>query len=154
MQQTLLPFNTMTEISVFLIFGLVMQPEKVGNALPEGVVIALGLMLLARPISVLIFQPLSQFNLREALLISWCGLRGAVPLALSFVALDAIPRVPGLEPGVIHDLLRNAEGIVFTAVVVNLLVQGSTLPYVARWLGLQEQTPLRESGTAAVSPEG
>jgi cell volume regulation protein A len=136
LQETLLPFNTMTEIAVFLIFGLVMNPARLLPSLPEGLVVGLAMMLVARPLSVMVFQPWSPFTLRESLLLSWCGLRGAVPLALSFVVIDTIPRIRGLDPAMIDDLVRNAQGIVFTAVALNLLVQGMTLPFVCRRLGL------------------
>ncbi len=141
LQQTLLPFNTMTEITVFLIFGLSIHPLTILPALPEGIVVAIGMMLLARPLSVLLLQRFSPFSLRESLLVSWCGLRGAVPLALSFAMVEAIPRVRGLDPATVPSLVRNAGGIVFCVVVINLLVQGLTLPHVARWLGLQENSP-------------
>ncbi len=141
LQQTLQPFNTMTEITVFLIFGLSIDPLTILPALPEGIIIAIGMMVVARPVSVLLLQRFSPFSLRESLLVSWCGLRGAVPLALSFVLADAIPRLRGLDPAQVPLLVRNAGGIVFWVVVINLLVQGFTLPHVARWLGLREEEP-------------
>ena len=136
--ETLLPFNTMTEITIFLIFGLEMHPAKMLGSLPEGIVIALGMMLIARPLSVLAFQWLSPFSLRESLLISWCGLRGAVPLALSFTVVDAIPYVRGIDAGLVPKLVTNAEVIVFCVVVLNLLIQGLSLGPLARWLNLEE----------------
>jgi len=136
--ETLLPFNTMTEITIFLIFGLEMHPARMLGSLPEGIVIALGMMLIARPLSVLAFQWLSPFNLRESLLISWCGLRGAVPLALSFTVVDAIPYVRGIDAALVPKLVTNAEVIVFCVVVLNLLVQGISLGPLARWLNLGE----------------
>jgi cell volume regulation protein A len=139
LQQTLLPFNNMTEITVFLIFGLSIDPLTILPSVPEGIIIAVGMMLVARPASVLLLQRFSPFNLRESLLVSWCGLRGAVPLALSFVMVDAIPRVRGVDPSTVPTLVQNAGGIVFCVVVINLLVQGLTLPHVARWLGLGEE---------------
>jgi len=147
LQETLLPFNTMTEITVFLIFGLAMQPSRLLPSISEGVVAALGLMAIARPLSVLALQAWSPFNLRETALISWCGLRGAVPLALSFAVMDAIPGMPGIDPGMVRPLQLNAEGIVFTVVMLNLLVQGLTLPHLSRWLGLPqgETLPLTEA---------
>lgn len=137
LQETLLPFNTMTEITVFLIFGLAMQPSRLLPSISEGIVAAIGLMLIARPLSVLALQPWSPFNLRESALISWCGLRGAVPLALSFVVMDAIPTLPGIDPALVRPLQLNAEGIVFTVVMLNLLLQGLTLPHLSRWLRLE-----------------
>jgi cell volume regulation protein A len=139
LQQTLLPFNNMTEITVFLIFGLSVHPLELLPALPEGIVVALAMMLVARPASVLLLQRFSPFTLRDSLLVSWCGLRGAVPLALSFEMVDAIPRVRGIDPAAVPSLVQNAGGIVFCVVVINLLVQGLTLPHVARWLRLSEQ---------------
>ncbi len=139
LQQTLLPFNNMTEITVFLIFGLSVHPLELLPALPEGIVVALAMMLVARPASVLLLQRFSPFTLRDSLLVSWCGLRGAVPLALSFEMVDAIPRVRGIDPATVPSLVQNAGGIVFCVVVINLLVQGLTLPHVARWLRLSEE---------------
>lgn len=136
LQQTLLPFNTMTEISVFLIFGMVMDPLELLPALPEGLLVGLSLMLLARPLSVLLVQRWSPFNRREALLISWCGLRGAVPLALSFEMVDQIPHLQGIKADQVLPLVRTCEGIVFTAVVLTLLVQALSLHMLARRLGL------------------
>jgi cell volume regulation protein A len=136
LQQTLLPFNTMTEISVFLIFGIMLDPKALLPALPEGMVVGLALMLVARPLSVLLVQHWSPFNGREGLLISWCGLRGAVPLALSFEVVDWIPRLRGVAPENIQALVRTTQGVVCTVVVLTLLVQALTLHLLGRRLGL------------------
>ncbi|MFQ6538165.1 MULTISPECIES: cation:proton antiporter [Aphanothece] len=136
-QEVLLPFNTMTEITIFLIFGLLVQPSELIGALPMGIATAAALMLVARPLGVLAFQPLSPFSRREGLLIGWCGLRGAVPLALSYQVVAAIPLLRGLDPSLAEPLARNAQGIVFVVVVLNLLVQGLTLPRVCRAIGLE-----------------
>lgn len=148
LQETLLPFNTMTEITVFLIFGLATRPIQLLPSLSEGVIAALGLMFIARPLSVFALQALSPFSLRESTLISWCGLRGAVPLALSFVATDAIGTIRGIDPARINELQRNGAGIVFTVVVLNLLLQGLTLPHLSRWLGLPQDEPPAPPATA------
>lgn len=141
LQRTLLPFNTMTEITVFLIFGISVHPLALLPSVPEGIVVALAMMLVARPVSVLLLQRFSPFDRRESLLVSWCGLRGAVPLALSFVMVEAIPRVQGIDTATVPNLVRNAGGIVFCVVVINLLVQGLTLPRVIRWLRLGGEAP-------------
>ena len=145
--ETLLPFNTMTEITVFLIFGLEMHPAKMLGSLPEGIAVALGMMFIARPLSVLAFQWLSPFTFRETMLISWCGLRGAMPLALSFTVVEAIPHIRGVDPALVSKLQPNAEVIVFCVVVLNLLGQGLSLPPLARYLDLGG-----EDGLAAVPP--
>ncbi|MEB3333307.1 MAG: cation:proton antiporter [Synechococcaceae cyanobacterium] len=151
LQEALLPFNTMTEICVFLIFGLVVHPTDILPSVPEGLVIAAGMMLIARPLSVLAFQTFSPFTLRESLLISWCGLRGAVPLALTFVVMETIPRLPGISTSMVP-LQRNAEGIIFTVVVFNLLVQGLSLPPVCRWL-VQKPVAAAATLSCAAGPE-
>ena len=133
-QETLLPFNTMTEISTFLLFGLLVNPTDLIPSLPSGLATAIVLMVFARPLSVFCFQRLSPFNLRDSALISWCGLRGAVPLALSFNVATAIPTLKGLTPEFSTQLAQNSQSIVFVVVILNLLVQGLSLPQVCRWL--------------------
>jgi cell volume regulation protein A len=136
LQEVLAPFNTMMEVLIFLLFGLTAEPLRILPVIPEGLVVGLAMMLVARPLSVLVFQPLSPFSLRESLLVAWCGLRGAVPLALALELVQTIPRIPGLSPTIATALGSNVEGIVFTVVVLNLLVQGLSLPWVCRRLGL------------------
>ena len=150
LQDTLLPFNSMTEIAVFLIFGVEMLPAKLLTVFPFGIVVALAMMLVARPLSVLAFQWLSPFNFKESLLISWCGLRGAVPLALSFVVTDTIPKIHGVTQESLPKLVNNAEGIIFCAVMINLLVQGLSLRGLARWLGLSADDDADQPLTASV----
>ena len=137
LQEVLLPFNTMTEITIFLMFGLLVDPMDLWPALPVGLITAAVLMFVARPISVLILQPLSPFSRRESVLIAWCGLRGAVPLALSYKVVSEIPQLRGIDPAVVSSLAQNAQSIIFIVVVVNLLVQGLTLPRLCSRLQLQ-----------------
>ena len=137
-QEVLLPFNTMTEISIFFIFGLLVTPTHLLPALPAGLATAAVLMLVARPLSVLIFQRLSPFSLKESLLIAWCGLRGAVPLALSFNVMGAIPLLRGVPSDAAASVLaQNCQGIVFITVILNLSLQGLSLPGLCRWLSDQ-----------------
>ena len=133
-QEVLLPFNTMTEISIFLLFGLLVNPAQLLPCLPVGVASAAVLMLLARPLSVFCFQRFSPFNWRESCLIAWCGLRGAVPLALSFNVVSQIPLLRGIPAETAVPLAQNAQGIVFIVVILNLLLQGLSLPPLCRWL--------------------
>lgn len=139
------PFNTMVEVVVFLAFGIATDPVALLPVIPAGVAVALGLMLVARPLSVLVFQPLSPFSRRESLLVAWCGLRGAVPLALAQESLHVLPGLAGVDPLMAHSLAADVEGIVFTVVVLNLLLQGLTLPWLCRWLGLRGDPPAGEA---------
>ena len=133
-QEALVPFNTMTEICIFLLFGLLVNPADLLPSLPVGLATAAVLMLVARPLSVFCFQRFSPFNLRDSTLIAWCGLRGAVPLALSFSLVQEIPRLQGVTPELAESLAMNAQSIVFIVVILNLLVQGLSLPPLCRWL--------------------
>ncbi|MBD2422140.1 cation:proton antiporter [Cyanobium sp. FACHB-13342] len=135
-QEALLPFNTMAEICLFLIFGLLVTPASLVPALPVGLASAAVLMLVVRPFSVLAFQSLSPFNRKESLFVSWCGLRGAVPLALSYNAVNQIGHLRGVSPAAVGALAQNAQSIVFIVVLVNLLAQGLTLPRLCVRLGL------------------
>jgi cell volume regulation protein A len=136
LRDVLAPFNTLMEVMIFLVFGLATSLSQLLPVIPTGVLVALAMMLVARPLSVLAFQPLSPFSLRESLLVAWCGLRGAVPLALALEMLHQFPLVIGLSPGVAETLAGKVEGIVFTVVAINLLLQGLSLPWVCRSLGL------------------
>jgi cell volume regulation protein A len=83
---------------------------------------------------VLCFQPWSPFSWRESVLISWCGMRGAVPLALSFNVVQVIPTLHGLTEATASSLAQNSQSIVFIVVIINLLVQGLSLPALCRRL--------------------
>lgn len=133
-QEALVPFNTMTEITIFLLFGLLVNPAKLLPSLPVGVATAAVMMLVARPLSVFCFQRFSPFNRQDSTLIAWCGLRGAVPLALSFSLVQEIPTLKGVAPQLAGSLAMNAQSIVFIVVILNLLVQGLSLPPLCRWL--------------------
>jgi len=134
LQEVLAPFNAMTEISIFLLFGLLVKPMDLMPNLGLGVGAALLLMLVARPLSVLCFQPWSPFSRRESVLISWCGMRGAVPLALSFNVVQVIPTLRGVPADLAPTLAANAQSIVFIVVILNLLIEGLSLPPLCRWL--------------------
>jgi potassium/hydrogen antiporter len=140
-QEVLLPFNTMAEICIFLIFGLLINPSSLLPALPVGLITAAVLMLVVRPISVLVFQPLSPFRWQDSVLVSWCGLRGAVPLALSYSAVNQISHLRGVDPDSVVALAHNAQSIVFIVVLINLLAQGLTLQRFCRQLKLISAPP-------------
>ena len=139
------PFDEAAEIFIIILFGLSIHPADLIDSLPAGLVVAGLMMFIARPISVMIFQAISPLNWRESLLVSWCGLRGAVPLALSFETAHIISaQLDGLPANLIADLAIDANSIIFIVVIVNLLLQGKTIPLMAQWINARdhEQTPV------------
>jgi potassium/hydrogen antiporter len=113
------------QIGMFVLLGLLVTPHELGDDVLPGLVIGLVLTMVARPLSV--FLCLTPFRVpwQEQALMSWAGLRGAVPIILA-----TIPMVSGVEGS------RRVFNIVFVLVVVYTLVQGPTLPWLARKLRL------------------
>ena len=146
LENSLEPFNTLMEFSVFLLFGTLIQPVNALHALLPGLLIGLGLILIVRPLSVLAVQRFSPLSQREGWLLAWCGLRGAVPLALAYTTIHTLPMLPGLNEATVKVLEAQLEGLVVVVVVVVLAVQGLSLPAVSRRLGLT-----LADGTAALT---
>ncbi|HNS50852.1 MAG TPA: potassium/proton antiporter [Anaerolineae bacterium] len=111
------------QIVMFLALGLLVFPSRIVPVAGAGLAIAACLMLVARPIAVFATLLLSRLSWREKAFISWVGLRGAVPVILAtYPLLAGIPQA---------ELLFNA---VFFVVLTSVLLQGTSLPLVARWL--------------------
>ena len=123
----------LAQISLFVMLGVLVIPSALPREILPAIAVGSALLLLARPVSVaLSLLPLGirrvrveAFGRAERLFLSWAGLRGAVPIVLATVPVTAnVPRS------------RELFGLVFVLVVVFTLVQGPTLPLVARLLGL------------------
>lgn len=111
------------QIVMFLTLGLLVFPSRLVPIIGVGLLIAGCLMCIARPVSVFIGLWRSTFPWRERVFISWVGLRGAVPIILAtFPLLAKIPQA---------DLIFN---MVFFVVLTSVLLQGTSIPLVARWL--------------------
>ena len=90
-----------------------------------GVVVSLFLIFIARPAGVFVSLALGRSTIKEKTFISWVGLRGAVPIVLAtFPLLAGVP-----ESHVLFNL-------VFFIVITSVLLQGTSIPFVARWLGV------------------
>lgn len=139
LENSLEPFNTMMELVVFMLFGLLFDPSKLASYILPGVLIGLVLMFVARPLSVIAFKPFSSLNQRETALVCWCGLRGAVPLALSYTVIHSLPQISGITVEQASRIGEEVQNLIFVIVVSNLCLQGFSLPRVCRWLGFREQ---------------
>jgi len=115
----------LAQIGLFVLLGLLAAPSRLGSQVGPALVLGLVLLLVARPLSVLVSVTPFRVPLRQQAFLSWAGLRGAVPVVLATV--PATTGVPGTQW--LFDL-------VFVLVVVFTLVQGPTLPFVARRLGV------------------
>jgi cell volume regulation protein A len=120
---------SLAQIGLFVLLGLLASPGRLVDAIGPAVLIGGALLLVARPLSVLASLVWFRLPWTQQLFIAWAGLRGAVPIVLATFPLTA--HVPGAS--LIFDT-------VFVLVVVFTLVQGWSLPWVARRLGIA--TPL------------
>jgi len=120
----------LAQLGLFLILGLLVTPAQMLPLALPALGIALVLMFVARPLAVaLSLLPLG-IRGRELTFISWVGLRGAVPIVLALFPIMA--QIPEAK------LLFNVTCVV---VLVSLLIQGTTLAPVARWLKLEVPAP-------------
>lgn len=115
------------QITMFLILGLQVFPSRLLVQAGPAIAIAVALIVVARPLAVFVCMAGSGMTVRERLMVSWVGLRGAAPIILA-----TFPLVTGIPSA---DLIFNT---VFFAVVLSVLVQGPTVGLVARRLGLAE----------------
>lgn len=118
------------QISLFLTLGLLVFPSRLPGVAVAGIAIALVLAFVARPLATFVSLGLSEFNAKEKVFISWGGLRGAVPIVLAtYPLLAKLPKSEWLFD------------VVFFVVLLSSLLQGTTLPWVARRLGLTKDSP-------------
>ena len=115
----------LAEIAAFIALGLSISLGDVGElgVWGDGLALALILAFVARPVAVLPFLLLARLNPRERIFIAWSGLKGAVPILLG--ALAVLAQVDGAT---------ELYGIVFVVVLFSVIVQGASIPYVARRL--------------------
>jgi potassium/hydrogen antiporter len=117
------------QIIMFLVLGLLVFPSNLKEIIIPGFLFSLFMIFVARPIGVMISMSFSQFSWKERLFISWVGLRGAAPIILATFPLTAGIANSGL-----------IFNIVFFTVLTSLLLQGTSLKFVAKLMKLD--TPL------------
>lgn len=118
------------QIVMFVLLGLLAWPASLPDRLLPALAIAAILMLVARPVAVFVCLMPFRFSFREMVFISWVGLRGAVGIFLA-----SIPLLVGLPQKQLY------FDIGFVVVVVSLLVQGWSVPYVARKMRIAKRRP-------------
>jgi cell volume regulation protein A len=129
------------QIALFLTLGLLVFPSQLGDVALDATLVALVLVLIARPLAVWLATALESFSSRERLILGWAGMRGAVPVVLAtFPVIDGVP----------HSL--EFFNVVFFVVVASTVVQGATFEPLARALGTTSTEPalprpLTETGT-------
>ena len=111
------------QIAMFLTMGLLVNPGELLKIAPLGIAFSLFLVLFARPASVFLCFLKSRFSWQEKLMVSWAGLRGAVPIVLA--TYPFVAQIP--KAGAIFNL-------VFFVTFISVLLQGATIPVVAHWL--------------------
>lgn len=134
----LAPVNSLAEYITFLLLGMLIDWRVMISVLPLAIIISLGLNLICRPLSIALLSRLSPLNRRQSIFLSWCGLRGAVPLALAFELSHKLELLPGLSGQQLAILSQNCTALVFDVVMLSLLIQGSTLTLLARKLGIDQ----------------
>jgi len=118
------------QIAMFLTLGLLVFPSQLVAVAGASLAIAAFLILVARPLAVFVGLSFTRHTVREKLLVSWVGLRGATPIILA-----TFPLLAGLPEA---QLIFN---VVFFVVLTSVLIQGTTIPQVARWLRLAAPPP-------------
>ncbi len=118
----------MSQLIMFLTLGLLVNPHELIPIIVPGLIISFLMIFFARPLTVfLCLLPFGKMMVRSKVYVSWVGLRGAVPIIFAIYPL--VEQVPHAR------LIFN---IVFLCTLVSLVVQGTSLPMIARWLHLAD----------------
>ena len=119
-----------SQVGMFLLLGLLAFPSRVMGQAWTGLLVGFLLAVVGRPAVVAACLLPFGFTVREVIYVAWVGLRGAVPIILAcYPVLEKVPGAAG-----IFDL-------VFFVVLVSTAIQGGSARWLARRLGLEEQTP-------------
>lgn len=119
-------FTWLWQIVMFITLGLLVNPHELVPVIGTGLLIAVFMILFARPVSVFVgMLPFRNFSVKAKAYISWVGLKGAVPIIFA-----TYPLIAGVENA------RVIFNVVFFMTIVSLLVQGTTVGYMAKLLKL------------------
>jgi len=122
-------FTWLWQIAMFIMLGLLVNPHELLPVAGIGLTVGIFMIIFARPISVfLCLLPFGNFSTKGKLYISWVGLRGAVPIIFA-----TYPLIAGIENA---GLIFN---VVFFITILSLLIQGTSVTHVAKWLNLTDE---------------
>lgn len=121
--------GTTSHVVLFLMLGLLVNPGELLGSWKQGVLIALFLIFVARPVVVFLITSFWDYSFKGRVFMCWGGLKGAVP-----IVLGTYPLVAGLPQG------RDIFNVVFFVVLLSALVQGATMDLLAKKLGLLQGT--------------
>ena len=116
------------QITMFIILGLLVFPSQLLSVIVKGSILAILVIIVGRFIVVYLVLIPFKLDKKEKFFISWAGLKGAVPIIFSIFAVS--------------ENLDNAQmmfNMIFYMVVFSVILQGMSLKYVAKWLGLLEE---------------
>jgi cell volume regulation protein A len=134
----------LSQVSMFLLLGLLVNPHDLPKVAVSGTLIALAVAFIARPIAVTLCLLPFRYTVRERLFISWVGLRGAVPIIMATVPILRAEIQTGQMVG-----LLDVFDLVFFIVIISSFIPGATVSFVARSLGLDRS----EAESAICAPE-
>lgn len=123
--------GTICRMAIFVILGSQVDLAMLGKYFGPALLVVLSLMFIARPVCVLIctiFDKSAKWNKKEILFMMWVRETGVIPAALC--GIIAAMKIPGYEI---------ISSIVFMAILITLIIQGSTTKLVAKKLGLLEE---------------
>ncbi|MBS5037443.1 MAG: potassium/proton antiporter [Fusobacterium sp.] len=116
------------QITMFIILGLLVFPSQLLSVIVKGSILAVLVIIVGRFIVVYLVLIPFKLDKKEKFFISWAGLKGAVPIIFSIFAVS--------------ENLHNAQmmfNMIFYMVVFSVILQGMSLKYVVKWLGLLEE---------------
>jgi cell volume regulation protein A len=136
----------LAQIVLFLMLGLLVTPSTLPAEVWQATVVAVTLMFIARPLATMVCLAPLGFTLQEQAFVGWVGLRGAVPIFLAII--------PVISPGPVTVEFFNT---VFIVVIASLVLQGWTVPWLAKRLDLEaspEDLMPRATHHAPIHPHG
>lgn len=114
------------QMIMYISLGLLVYPHQLPGVAWKGILTAFILIFIARPLAVFASLAFSKYSVKEKLFLSWVGLRGATSIV--FATFPLLTEVEGAD---------QMFNIVFFVVMISILFQGTTIPFIARFLGVE-----------------